>query len=263
MASYNITFGGCGHEGTVSLVGNSKARESRLSYLESHGTCSTCYAAAKKLERAQAEAAKVAKAIDLSPQLADLAGSEKQIAWAIKIRAEMIADFAETIKPTSDKYPAEVNAFLAQLKSDVLAGIAEQSLAKWFIDNRDANPTELIRPNAKADYKALVAGINKPAVDAEIERLQAEIDVLAPQIKAAKTAVDAIVAETQPEWDRLNAEVASWPDEAVEADEWSDHMLKTVGRKHQIEELQSTSRLETLKREQAHLQSQIVKLKNA
>jgi hypothetical protein len=263
MANYNITFGGCGHKGTVSLVGNSKARESRLSYLESHGTCSTCYAAAKKLERVQSEAAKAAKAIDLSPQLADLAGSEKQIAWAVKIRAEMVTGFAETIKPTSDNYPANVNAFLTQLKSDILTGIAEQSSAKWFIDHRDENPSDLIRPTAKADFKALVAEINKPAVNAEIARLQAEIDDLTPQIEAAKTTVDEIVAETQPEWDRLNAEVASWSDEAMEADEWSDHMLKTVGRKHQIEELQSTHSLDALKREQAHLQSQMSKLKNA
>ena len=163
MASYNITFGGCGHQGTITLVGNSKTRESRIKHLERNGTCSTCYAAAKKAERAQAESDKADKAKILAPTLSNLVGSEKQVAWAIKIRAEMITGFAETIKPTSDKYPAEVNAFLAQLKSDVMAGIAEQSSAKWFIDNRDANPTELIRPSAKVEYKAIVGQINKPA----------------------------------------------------------------------------------------------------
>lgn len=79
-------------------------------------------------------------------KLADLVGSEKQIAWAMKIRKAKIEHLTRTIAseesaatthPREDRRKEE--AASAQSHRRILAFIAGQASAKWWIDYRDAN----------------------------------------------------------------------------------------------------------------------------
>lgn len=75
MAKYTITYD-CGCTREVQLFGAHDARERRIKWLETQ-TCPDCQ---HEAENAHAEKAKEARG------LADLTGSEKQVAWANSIR---------------------------------------------------------------------------------------------------------------------------------------------------------------------------------
>lgn len=80
MAQYDVNYS-CGHSGTVSLVGKVTERERKIEWLKESGDCPDCYRAAQ-----QKKAEEETKKMGLPP----LTGTEKQIAWADKIRIEKI-----------------------------------------------------------------------------------------------------------------------------------------------------------------------------
>ena len=79
---YDITYS-CGHQGEVDLFGKSRDRERKVKYLE---TC-ICPACQTAQIRKEAEDA----------GLPELEGSEKQIRWALEIRASKIKYTKESI----------------------------------------------------------------------------------------------------------------------------------------------------------------------
>lgn len=94
MAHYTVKFS-CGHEADIQLFGNTASRERKIRYYEESGLCPACYK--KQLEESKRElASNTAKMAD-DLGLPKLNGSEKQIAWADKIRVSLISDADEAI----------------------------------------------------------------------------------------------------------------------------------------------------------------------
>jgi hypothetical protein len=124
MAKYTITHT-CGHTEEVQLFGKMEDRERKIKWLESQ-ECDECR---KAKANAEAAAAKEARG------LADLEGSEKQIAWANTIRekaykcVDALAPFASNpqAKAMMDGWKAKMDA---------------ETSAKWWIDNRNDLPTD-------------------------------------------------------------------------------------------------------------------------
>lgn len=118
MAQYTINHI-CGHTVTVQLFGAYKDRERRIAYLETL-ECEECR---KAKINAAAAAAKDERG------LADLTGSEKQVAWANTIR-ENAYKCLDMLKPFAKNEQSQ--AMMEGWKSKMDAQVE----AKWWIDNR-------------------------------------------------------------------------------------------------------------------------------
>lgn len=132
MAKYTITYK-CGHTGTVDIVGtNAHGERERKAEWYGNQLCADCYKAQK-----EAEAEKT------SAGYPELKGSEKQVAWAKTIRANLIKRYEKEIKASkanldkvhdilnNDAAPASVKA-----TAEMIIGIIESDEAKWFIEHR-------------------------------------------------------------------------------------------------------------------------------
>ena len=121
MAKYEITYA-CGHVEDVQIYGKAADREREIAHRE-RGICKECW----KAEQAQA-AQETAKTFDL----AQLEGSEKQIAWANDIRAKLFDKYGDQLKAATDEKTKNFMKFLVG-----------QSSAKYWIDRRDATLRQL------------------------------------------------------------------------------------------------------------------------
>lgn len=111
MAKYAVTHK-CGHEERHELFGKHTERDSKIKWLATVD-CSDCYRQAKiKVEQETA-----AKFESETPNLPELVGSEKQIAWAKSIRARIIGE-------------GSINVVYQQALIT--------TSAKWLIENRGA-----------------------------------------------------------------------------------------------------------------------------
>ena len=164
---YYVTFS-CGHEGEVNLYGKAAERDRRIAWYEKEGICPDCYRKMKEEERRKAdeELAAYADKIETEYNLPELEGSEKQIAWARKIRAGAIRAweaerntfYGEFITIRRGKVEEESNAYRYKIKhgatpEEAKAAVLEvaetnntmqlykrwfeTTSAAWFIDNRD------------------------------------------------------------------------------------------------------------------------------
>ena len=115
---YDVTYG-CGCQDTVQLGGKGSDRESKLEWL-SRSNCPACH------DRKIAEA---------SADLPTLTGSEKQVAWANKIRLAANRKLDALIK-TVDSAPNLSDKSKAQYRK-VLIKTKNKTRASWWIDNRD------------------------------------------------------------------------------------------------------------------------------
>lgn len=111
----------CGHEGDVRLNRNKKEAEKLEAYFAEKGLCWEC--------RKQADLALVA---DLGLQ--DLEGSEKQVAWAGDIRAQVVGNLTRKLGGINEMLvamtapPAGLEKLMAALSIKV---------AKEWIENKD------------------------------------------------------------------------------------------------------------------------------
>ena len=164
---YTVTFS-CGHEATVDLFGKTSERERRITWYEKEGICPDCYRKMKEDERRQADAelAAYADKIEVEYNLPELEGTEKQVAWARKIRAGVIRAweakhnifYDEFITIRRGKVEEESNAYRYKIKHGATSEEAkaavlevaetnskmqlykrwfETTSAAWIIDNRD------------------------------------------------------------------------------------------------------------------------------
>ena len=78
----------------------------------------------------------------------NLQGTEKQIAWANKIRKEIVDEMA-VILAKSEVDPATDAPTLAKLRT-VFEGVCAQSQAKWWIDHQGETGRSLILKGMKA-----------------------------------------------------------------------------------------------------------------
>lgn len=109
---------------TIQLFGKIADRERRIEWLERCGLCSECKKEQTAEEIRQAEAA----------GLPELEGSEKQIAWATKIRNGYLPDAKEAMKKSNGHPRAKAwyDWFIGQTK------------ASFWIDNRDMSIRAII-----------------------------------------------------------------------------------------------------------------------
>ena len=124
---YQVTFS-CGHEGRVDLFGKNSEREYKLEQF-ARNLCPECVAAqrAKKEE----EAIVAAKASGLP----ELDGSEKQVAWATRIRQNLITEFSGWQKEDYEDFE-----YLNNKTKEQVNGLFEAALAitraTFWINNR-------------------------------------------------------------------------------------------------------------------------------
>ncbi|MBN2329425.1 MAG: hypothetical protein JXR73_19955 [Candidatus Omnitrophica bacterium] len=115
MGKYNVTYK-CGHECEIELFGKTDDRRAKIEWMQDNQVGPTCYRAQQTERIAAADAAE---------NLPELTGSEKQIAWALKIRREKIDDFKKQTAKVTDPKIKEIIEWLS--------GHAE---AKFWIDHR-------------------------------------------------------------------------------------------------------------------------------
>lgn len=165
MAKYDVTYS-CGHTGVVELHGKSEERQKRLAYLRTI-ECPDCY-------RARQTAAAVKQLdLDTSNGLPRLEGTEKQISWAIMIRAkfsENVGHFRTSL--ASDHRRAVMNNPVRKEEIDEthernlkVIDWAEQILlstqtsASWWIENRDKSVFVILKETAR---DAVARGVPAP-----------------------------------------------------------------------------------------------------
>jgi len=121
---YQVTYA-CGHEGRVALFGKNSEREYKLKHFAR--ICPECAAAqrAKKDE----EAVAAAKASGLP----ELEGSEKQVAWATRIRQNAINEFAGWGDEDFEVF--DNNKTKDQVK-ELFEAALKQTRATFWINNR-------------------------------------------------------------------------------------------------------------------------------
>lgn len=88
MAKYDVTYS-CGHNGVIELYGPGAERERKLKWLASEGICPECYKAQLEAELG---------AFEEEHCLPALKGTEKQVAWARKIRKEQVTKALEIVE---------------------------------------------------------------------------------------------------------------------------------------------------------------------
>jgi len=127
MAHYTINHT-CGHTDRVQLYGSHKARYAEIARRESC-VCPDCY-------RAEQQAAAQTLTASLPP-MPSLTGSDKQIAWAETIRANLACEMRDIV----DRAP-EATRDQAQACYDHVVAHTD---ASWWIDNRDYRAIDLLR----------------------------------------------------------------------------------------------------------------------
>lgn len=144
MAKYNVLFA-CGHSEEKELFGKSDDRKKRIEYWGNHGICSACYRAQQDEERAAAK--KNAEAAAKAANLPAMTGSEKQINWAITIRADMMSALDAINVRAAEMIAAgthvEVAEAAAKRADAVRAYISAKTEAVWFIDHRASDYNRL------------------------------------------------------------------------------------------------------------------------
>ena len=140
----------CGKEFTVSrLCANSADANSWKQWAAEHyDTCRECYFEAQHQEEAE-EAAE--------DNLPELEGSEKQIAWALSIRAKFAKEIKnfianaeaslEALKASGEATPAH-SAQLAKCRK-VAAKMLSETSCRWWIDNRNTSALRLFDAELK------------------------------------------------------------------------------------------------------------------
>ncbi len=182
MAKYEITFS-CGHTETIQLVGKISERERKIEYFENHGLCSECWEAEKKrqFEEQNRKAAEEAKEYGLP----ELTGTEKQVAWAITLRQQFIADtekfiyaqeerLSSRLFATDPEKQAQLETIIHAMKAAVDEKLLTETSARYWIDTRHTNISEWLIGIGKT---ALTA---PPAVPKEVEQAALEEMTIRP-----------------------------------------------------------------------------------
>lgn len=131
---YTVKYS-CGHTGTVELFGKESERERKIAWYERAGMCPECYATARKAEQEKAAA---------EYSLPELVGTEKQVAWAEKIRMKFIELREEQAKRNAELYArtqdteANIEKHKALFVSFCAEFFGETSASAWIARNEDS-----------------------------------------------------------------------------------------------------------------------------
>lgn len=159
---YNVKYG-CGHEGTVALFGPTRERERKLEWM-SDNLCPDCY----KKQQAKIIADKAA-----TLGLPELTGSEKQVAWAMKIRAGIY----DLMKSRGERMLCLGAGLDAQQCKLAIQYAISQDAASWWIDKRES------------DYslKQFLTAVIKEMAEAEMETAITSDEAVTLEPKAKRT----------------------------------------------------------------------------
>jgi hypothetical protein len=162
MARYTVERA-CGHEETVVLFGKMKDREWRLEKVEPSKLCSECWQ--KEVERKREEETKKAAEEAKESGLPELTGSEKQVAWAERIRIQLLSGLEELAARMAERPEnmKKVGITLEQV-DEAMKAIQQKTSASWWIDHRDAGAYNLAEIMLK-ELKAIAASESKPPKD--------------------------------------------------------------------------------------------------
>jgi hypothetical protein len=147
MAKYTVTRA-CGHTETVALFGKGKDRDWRLENVEPQKLCYECWQAELARQREEEYQKAVQEAQESG--LPGLTGTEKQIAWAERIRISIL----EKVEGLLDKMLKSENPNLENIELARRA-IQAKTSASWWIDHRDSHPYRILQEVAEeiADAK--------------------------------------------------------------------------------------------------------------
>jgi len=122
----------CGHTGRENITGPEKNRQ-YIANKKFSGLCPECW------KKQQEE-----KAAQINVGLPELTGTEKQVSWALHIRAKMI-ETVNNIKtnPTFIQYFAHRGVENIETRWQEI--LETQTTAKWWIDHRDSDIRAIIR----------------------------------------------------------------------------------------------------------------------
>ena len=132
MAKYTVEYK-CGHTGTVELFGKTSDREWRLEQL-AKGICPDCE---------EAELRKVIAEFNAERELPALSGTDRQVAWADKLRMYAIRMIEDGYGMMSDGSPDK------DPMSQVLQEMYSISDARFWIDHRDDGKYVIVSTVAK------------------------------------------------------------------------------------------------------------------
>lgn len=132
MAKYSVTYK-CGHTGTVELFGKTSDREWRLEQL-AKGNCPDCE---------EAEMRKVIAEFNAERELPALSGTDRQVAWADKLRMYAIRMIEDEYGRMSDGSPDK------EPMSQVLQEMYSITDARFWIDHRDDGKYVVVSTVAK------------------------------------------------------------------------------------------------------------------
>lgn len=190
MAKYDVTFS-CGHTETVNLIGKVADRLRTIEYWEEHGLCSECYKAEKQrqFEEQNRKAAEEARELGLP----ELAGTEKQVAWANTIRQDTIKileDFLAKAKPGTEKEQELVRTIWHRF-------LLKHTDAKWWIDNaryadiRTLNEWLSKEKKLYDEEQAVPEEIKKQAIEEMTLRPEKPVTTLVAEIRIKDDVVSA------------------------------------------------------------------------
>jgi len=177
---YTIIFGGCGHEGVVELFGKGKDREWKLGKMKESGICPLCYKKQMEEERKakREEELKKNELFNQLHELPDLAGSEKQVAWAMSIRTQF---YQECIKESLRKGDNQLFEKVKEFFKSSYQGTA----ARFWIDRRNNLISSLLK---EIEDTRIVSSEEK-----KVEKEAKEEAIIWPKDSKTKTTAEIII----------------------------------------------------------------------
>jgi hypothetical protein len=186
-----------------------------------YGLCYDCYQEQKQQERAKASMEAAAKAKEIN--LPELQGSEKQVAWANVLRQNFIEAYEQKIEKISTvpeeeiiekvrrsgelvhASPEEIEKKCNQVIEDrekVIATMFEalhyvlsnKTESKWYIDNRDENPTRRSLVEEMEASKSIKPVPEEIVRDATVEATIVPENAITPVVAEIKISDDKIVS---------------------------------------------------------------------
>lgn len=113
MAWLDVKYS-CGHTARTEFAGPWKERDKKREWLEEYGLCPKCYKESMEMVRKE-------KLSQVQVEFPELVGSEKQVAWANKIRENRLIKLLDKIEKIGlDKAKAEIGASSIQEIVDVV-----------------------------------------------------------------------------------------------------------------------------------------------
>lgn len=194
MAKYEVKMS-CGHTETIQMFGKMADRDKKIAWLEEHGICTACYKARIAAAHAADTAAAAAKAAE--ENLPELTGSEKQIAWALSIRAkkfEALNEMFANANANATDEQRQQNQIAIQAVKNVLS---RKTQSRFWIDNRNVEARKFIAANnlqdeLKEEFTRLTAEaernevLSTPTVTTDAQETAANAEI------SAATATDTI-----------------------------------------------------------------------